>query len=221
MNLAIAAAALVASAAAQGQQAAPDFTGIEIKQYPAEKDAKTGFVIGGTNATSLIQGLPEIYGRTIDSLEKDMRPAAYATKGFLGAEERLLDVLADDNRYVVEQLGLTHQELAKYLRAIGLAAEKLAAEKAAGQEFRYHGRRFKASVRLSKWYQASPFRDGTITNALIIADNLDAEKRLEFSLLMPDLIERYGFYEGKGTPYRLDPRKIVEFLDFLKPQTKP
>lgn len=216
VNLAIAAAGLATCALAQGQQAAPDFTGIEIKQLPAEKDAKTGFVIGGTNATSLIQDLPEIYGRSIADLEKDMRPGAYATRGFLGADERLLDILVEDNRYIVEQLGLTHQELAKHLRAIGQIAAK-----SGSLEFRYHGRRFKASVRLSRWYQASPFRDGTQTNALVISDNLDSEKRLEYSLLMPDLIERYGFYEGKGTPYRLDPRKIVEFLDFMKPQSKP
>jgi hypothetical protein len=112
---------------------------------------------------------------------------------------------------VVDQLGWTHQDLAKHLRALGEASSR-----APGKEFRYQGRRFKGSVRYSKWYQASPFRDGTITNAATIIDNLDSDQRLEFSLLMPDLIERYGFYEGKGTPYRLEPRKIVEFLDFLK-----
>ena len=166
--------------------------------------------IGGKNETTLFQGLTEIYGRRIADLEKDMRPGAYATKGFLGGQERLLDLLAEDNRFVVERLGLTHQQLARHLRALGDISSQVG-----GKEFRYHGRRFKGSVRFSKWHQASPFRDGTITNALAIVDNLDNEKRLEFSLLMPDLIERYGFYEGKGTPYRLEPQRIVEFLDFL------
>ena len=188
-----------------------DFTKIEVNTIAPQKDEKTGFVIGGKNETSLIPRLTEIYGRKIEDLEKDMRPGAYATKGFLGGQEKLLDLLVEDNRHVVEQLGLTHQVLARHLRALGEASSK-----AAGKEFRYHGRRFKGSVRYSKWYQASPFRDGTITNAAAIIDNLDSEQRLEFSLLMPDLIERYGFYEGKGTPYRLEPRKVVEFLDFLK-----
>jgi hypothetical protein len=195
---------------AQDQKELPDFTNMEVKVVTPERDEKTGFIVGGKNETSLIQRLTEIYGRKVEDLEKDMRPGAYATKGFLGGQEKLLDLLADDNRYVVDQLGSTHQELAKHLRALGEISSK-----SAGKEFRYHGRRFKGSVRYSKWYQASPFRDGTITNALAIIDNLDNEKRLEFSLLMPDLIERYGFYEGKGTPYRLEPRKIVEFLDFL------
>jgi hypothetical protein len=31
------------------------------------------------------------------------------------------------------------------------------------------------------------------------------------------MIERYGFYEGKGTPYRVEPGKVLEVLDFIKP----
>ena len=197
--------------AAQSDQQIQDFTNVEVKSIAPEKDEKTGFVIGGRNSTALFQGLTEIYGRRISDLEKDMRPGAYATKGFIGGQERLLDVLAEDNRYVVDELGLTHQELGRHLRALGEISSKHG-----GKEFRYHGQRFKGSVRLSKWHQASPFRDGTITNGLAIIDNLDNEKRLELSLLMPDLIERYGFYEGQGTPYRLEPRKIVEFLGFVK-----
>jgi hypothetical protein len=197
---------------AQESKAIEDFSRIEVKAVTPEKDPKTGFVIGGKNATSLILGLTEIYGRRIGDLEKDMRPGAYATKGFLGSEERLVDLLAEDNRYVVDELGLTHQELGRHLRALGEISSK-----AGGKEFRYQGRRFKGSVRRSQWHQASPFRDGTISNGLAIVDNLDNEKRIEYSLLMPDLIERYGFYEGKGTPYRLEPKKILEVLDFVKP----
>ena len=34
------------------------------------------------------------------------------------------------------------------------------------------------------------------------------------------MIERYGFYEGTGTPYRVAPRDIMAVLDFLKPKDK-
>ena len=52
--------------------------------------------------------------------------------------------------------------------------------------------------------------------------NLDNGKHLKFSFLVPLMIERYGFYEGRGTPYRVDPRQIVEVLDFLKkPAAEP
>jgi hypothetical protein len=34
------------------------------------------------------------------------------------------------------------------------------------------------------------------------------------------LIERYGFYEGKGTVYRLDPKNVIECFDFLELEKK-
>src|SRR6478735_2393880 len=129
-------------------QTGQDLSNISVPTFSPETDAKTGFVVGGKNATSLIKGLTELNGRTIDSLEKDMRPGAWASKGFLGNDDRLIDTLVEDNHYIVDQLGLTHQEIAKNLRAIGAAAEK-----AKGQEFRYQGRRFKATLRASRWYQ--------------------------------------------------------------------
>ena len=46
--------------------------------------------------------------------------------------------------------------------------------------------------------------------------NVVTGKRITFSLLVPHMIERYGFYEGKGTPYRVDPAQALEVLDFLK-----
>jgi hypothetical protein len=41
-----------------------------------------------------------------------------------------------------------------------------------------------------------------------------------YSLLVPEMIVRYGFYEGKGTPYRVDPRDVLEVFDFLKKAKK-
>ena len=43
-------------------------------------------------------------------------------------------------------------------------------------------------------------------------------KELKYSLLVPHMIERYGFYEGKGTPYRVEPKAIIDFLDLKKPK---
>jgi hypothetical protein len=34
------------------------------------------------------------------------------------------------------------------------------------------------------------------------------------------MIERYGFYEGKSTSYRLEPREVVEVFDFLRSKSE-
>ncbi len=189
-----------------------------------KKDEKTGFVVGGKNDTGLIRGLKEINGRTIADLEKDMRPGAKSrvgsTAGFLGADEKLLDVLAADNKYVVDELGLTHQELARHLHAMGTIGFWQMDQKKAESEFLYHGRRFKVRLLLTAGSQPSPFLDETASGANAVVENLDNGKKLDYALLVPYMIERYGFYEGKGTPYRVDPKKMGEVFDFLEKKSK-
>jgi hypothetical protein len=34
------------------------------------------------------------------------------------------------------------------------------------------------------------------------------------------MIERYGFYEGKGTPYRVEPADVLEVFPYLKEKAK-
>jgi hypothetical protein len=209
---------------ALGQETLEDFTKADveklgIKAVPEKKDPKTGFVVGGKNPTDLIRKLTEIAGRSIADLEKDMRPRALSWAGFLGKEERLLDILTADNRLVVEELGLTHQELARHLHVLGKIAARDASQKE--KELLYHGRRYKVKAMLARGFQDSPFDDGTKTNCNATVWNLDNGKKLTYSLLVPDMIERYGFYEGEGTPYRVEPRAVLEVFDFLKSAKKP
>jgi hypothetical protein len=209
----------------------PDFTKTPLKDLGVElvksaKDEKTGLLVGGKNDTALIRNLTEISGRTIAALEKDMRPGAKSEVGsrlgFLGKDEKLLDILAEDNDYVLGKLGLTHQELAKHLHIVGAIAEKHAkpADKE-GFTFQYHGRRYNVKFAVFRGIQHSPFYDDTKTNSEADVTNLTTGAKLKYSRLVPHMIERYGFYEGKGTPYRVDPRDIVMAFDFLVAKKKP
>ncbi len=206
----------------------PADLGVEL--VPEKKDPATGFLVAGKNPTALIKTLRELSGRSIADLEKDVRPGASSDvgsdKGFLGRKEALLSVLAADNAHVVDKLGLTHQELAKHLRvlaAIGrkqLADAQKAKKKPTTEPFKYHGKRFTVSFQFYRGYQRSPFMDDTKTDTDVTLTNVENSKVLKYSLLVPDMIERYGFYEGTGTPYRVEPRDIVSVLDFLKPKAK-
>ncbi|HYT94095.1 MAG TPA: hypothetical protein VEL76_35595, partial [Gemmataceae bacterium] len=170
--------------------------------------------------TALLRTLKEINGRSIADLEKDMRPGAKSDvgsrAGFLGKDEKLLDILAMDNQYVVDELKLTHQELARQLHTFGAIGRWQRTNKQEGAEFVYHGRRFKVVVKSTKGIQPSPFYDDTKSGSVATVTNLDTGKMLTYGLLVPYMVERYGFYEGRGTPYRLEPRTALEVLDFLK-----
>lgn len=186
-----------------------------IQTVIPKKDARTGFVVGGTNKTKLIRGLTEINSRSIADLEADMRPKKLSNSGFLGLNEKLLDVLAADNDYVVGTLGRTHQELARPLLVAGAVGVK-SGKINEWVPFRYHGGRYRVQVICFRGFQNSPFRDGTKTNCNAIVENLGTRKKLEYSLLVPLMIERYGFYEGPKVPYRVEPRHVVEVFEFLR-----
>jgi hypothetical protein len=192
-------------------------------KWVSEKKEASGFIVGGKNPTALIKTLKEINGRPIADLEKDMRPGAAgevgSRAGFLGPTESLLAVMAADNAYVVDELGLTHQALARPLRVFGAIGHRewKEAMDGKGHEFTYQGRRFRVMIVQFKGYQESPFMDDTRTDTDVTVENLDTKKSLKYSLLVPDLIERYGFYEGTGTQYRVAPKEALAVLDFIKP----
>jgi len=107
---------------------------------------------------------------------------------------------------------LTHQQLARHLHALGAMGET---SDGGFAQFTYRGQKFKVKVVAYRGYMDSPFNDGTKTNKSASVQNLDNGKKLEMSLLLPFMIERYGFYEGMGTPYRVDPRQAAAVLGLL------
>jgi hypothetical protein len=214
----------VSASSAVSQDGPKDFTNVDPKTlgfvpFAPKRDDATGFVVGGKNATELIAKLPFLAGRTIKALEKDMRPGALSTKGFLGKDESLLEILANDNKFVVDTKGLTHQQLARPLHIVGAIADKHSKDEP--YEFLYHGRKYKVSAIRFRGFVESPFEDGTKTNVAVNITNAKNGKTISTSLIVPHLIERYGFYEGKGTPYRLEPTDILDVFDFLTSEKKP
>jgi hypothetical protein len=192
-----------------------------LEQYRVEPvaaaiDPQTGFHVGGKNDTALLRQLKSINGRSISDLEADMQPGATSNvgsnAGFLGRDEQLLNVLAADNAYVVDELGLTHQELAHHLHAMGAVARWQRSYNLRDVPFTYRGLRLTVSIIEFKGPQPSPFEDGTLAYSDITVTNLRTGQKLWYGLLLPAMIERYGFYEGKGTKYRVEPKEVIEMF---------
>lgn len=143
-----------------------------------------------------------------------MRPGESSTAGFLGKGESLLEIIAADNALVVDELGITHQQLARHLHAMGAVWQLQQRSGESKAVFLYHARRFRVTGRPSRGFQPSPFNDGTKSGTDITVENLDSGRKLSYGLLVPYMVERYGFYGGKGTTYRLNPRDILQVFDF-------
>ena len=180
-------------------------------------DKGTDFVINGVNATSTIQELTTIAGKSIAELEAQMRPGASgpggSTAGFLGPNESLLQVLAEDNELVVKTFALTHQKIAAPLLILAqLYSEEKPGTLKFGDTVIYIN-----AFQSSNGFQHSPFGDELKTSDYLTLFNTVSKQKLSFSPLVPKMIYRYGFYEGHGTRYRVEPEKIINFFgkDFL------
>ncbi len=191
---------------------------LHLEFVEPHRDRETGFVVGGTNSTETILSLKLINGIDIGALERQMRPGAPghtgSDAGFLGHDESLLEVMAEDNRFVVERLGLAHQDLARPLLLLGHFARR----QTRPRTVKLGDMKFKVSAIHYNGSQYSPFEDHTSASTDVTVINMRTGHGLTYSPLVPLMIERYGFYEGKGTSYRVDPRSI---LDLLRTEKSP
>ncbi len=177
-----------------------------LRPSPAPKTEPSGFVVAGDNDTAVIRRLPSLNGLAIATLEAAMRPGALSGVGFLGKSESLIEILAADNDTVRAQ-GLSHRTIGFHLRVIGelgVVPDHL--------DFTYLGERFSVVREDTHGFQESPFEDGTRDGRNATVTNLATGKRVSYALLVPRMIERYGFYEGRGTPYRLEPSEVIAVL---------
>ena len=172
------------------------------------RTTREGFNINGKNPTSLILSLTSLNGTPIKELEARMRPGNFSRAGFLGDNESLIKVLADDNDKVLG-MGLTHQQLADLLNKITNAPENA--------YFKINGKQFSYTVQRWKNPQESPFKDGTGTYEDYTVVRSRPWKRITFSGLLVEMIRLYGFYEGIETTHRLDPEDLATFLGLIPP----
>jgi len=197
--------------------AKPQFDLLDTTFYTPVDSSKDpgGLMIAGDNDSETIRNCEAINGLSISELEELMRPGQQDERssqlGFLGKDERLVEILVSDNEFVKSK-GLTHRELAIPVLQICQHAIAKRGSTAQAVEIEHGGVRWRVQLVESKGFQYSPFDDKTKTNIDYAITNLDNKKMLKFSGLVPIMIERYGFYEGHGTPYRVEPADLIDLL---------
>ena len=127
--------------------------------------------------------------------------------GFLADDPRPLEEILDTDRSAVEGFGTTHEELADRLGRV-LQAAMLGL-----------GTAVKISDRLTATYRETMGRIpcpwgtcGTFAKGEVELTDGATGERLFFTPLTIHLIAAHGFYQGRGSRYRLDPATIHRML---------
>ena len=146
----------------------------------------------------------------IKELEASMRPGKLSQGGFLGVNESLEKILHEDD-FTVKRLSLTHDKIADRLEHFILAVDAYPSTKGKIVDGKYLVRGF-----VSKGIQLCPWNcdsnDPTYNNIDLIVKNTEINEGLSYPGLIVHLIRKHHFYEGKQSPYRVDPEKVVRVL---------
>jgi len=128
--------------------------------------------------------------------------------GFLGYERRKLIEILTDDQGVVSSLGLSHEIIAQRLRAITDEARQ-----GWGDPVMVEGK-FRVEVHEVRGKIPCPWgHPGLYRKTHAKLEKMETEETLVWSDLAVHLIEEHGFYQGRGSPYRLEPSEVKRILE--------
>ena len=144
----------------------------------------------------------------LQQAQERMKPGVITRDGFLGNDRRnLIDMLIEDDAEV-KRRSLTHQEIAHRmieLRDAGLRGLG---------EFIEVQPHFEVRVDSVRGKLPCPFGDpGVFPKTNVTVRNLALGRELTFTDLHVHLVYAHGFYEGHGSPFRLDPLELIDVLE--------
>jgi hypothetical protein len=144
---------------------------------------------------------------SMEEIARAMQPGRISREGFLGDDRRpLAEILAAD-RAEVDRLGTSHRQLADSLRKFRDAAQKGLGDWIAAPPD------WEARADAVRGQLPCPFGDaGLFPKTMITVRNRRTGTELVYSDLSLHLVEAHGFYEGRGSPFRLEPEQILAVL---------
>lgn len=144
----------------------------------------------------------------LDRIEALMRPGGLTLEGFLGQDpRRLVDILVADEADV-QRLGLTHGAIAAAMRRLSEAGRRGLGE------FIAVAPHFSVRVESVRGVLPCPFgHAGVLRKENTTVRNERSGGEVTYTDLNTHMIEAHGFYEGKGSPFRLEPAGLREVLE--------
>ena len=145
-----------------------------------------------------------------DNPRANLLPGSISAEGFLGADPRgLAEIIAEDTQ-TVAACGTSNAAIAARLRELTEAGEA-----GLGRPVLVDSH-LEVTVSDTRGLIACPFADGHGEHKRLttVIDRQTGQAAC-WSDLNIHLIERHGFYEGKGAAFRVEPRALAEILGLV------
>jgi len=146
----------------------------------------------------------------LGKVQENMKAGQITGPGFLGSDERnLIDIIREDEQKISD-LGLTNEIIADKLEMLMRQGEK-----GFGSPIVVDNR-FVVIVDESRGYVPCPFRHGNLSKKVNVnVRSMALKKEIDYTPISIHLIREHGFYQGKGSLYRLDPEEVAKFLELI------
>ncbi len=135
-------------------------------------------------------------------------PGVITLHGFLGTDTRnLVDILIDDDAKT-KRMGLSHERISRRMEVLRKSGLRVLGE------FISIEPHFEVKVDTVRGKLPCPFgHPGIFPKINTTVRNLHIKREITYTDLNIHLIGAHGFYEGKGSPFRIEPRNLVEVLE--------
>lgn len=136
-----------------------------------------------------------------------MKPGIITLNGFLGDDRRNLNDIIQDDTLVLDRLGHTAKELAARMDYFSQQSWEAFGEEIAVDEI------YQVKTDVVRGKLPCPFgHPGIYRKAITTLTNTNNGLIVRWTSLSIHLISAHGFFEGKGSPFRLDPETLIRAL---------
>ena len=127
--------------------------------------------------------------------------------GFMGTDKRPLDQMISDDLAILEQLKITPQQLAEKMAQITeLAKDQLGNPKIINENLTASVEDYRGQI-TCPWPHPCGFRKRITT-----ATNPNTNETIQWTDLSIHMIAEHNFFEGKGSPYRIEPEIFANMI---------
>ena len=135
----------------------------------------------------------------LDLVEREMRRIGMGT--FLGSDPRRLAEILDHDRESVNALGLTNEQIASRLQEVTHVAKKNLGDPLTIED------RYEVRAEEHRGMIPCPWKhpQGLFFKSYVELRDKKSGETLIWSDLSIHLIREHGFFQGKGSPFRLEP----------------
>lgn len=140
-------------------------------------------------------------------LDQILRSSKLVADGFMGSDDRSFSEVIDADSAELARLGFTSEQLAGRMRQITELAVK-----GLGTWVRIDDER-EACVQEAKGSLVCPWpHPGRYAKRITTVRNIRSGEDISFSDLNTHLIGRHGFFGGRGSMFRVEPKQVAKMI---------